>query len=1013
MKTTVGLCLFALVCSTGVYAQSVAGSGAVTGIIRDQYGDGLPETKITLTNAALGIHRTTVTTDDGVFDVPSLPPDGSYKLQASRTGFATWESNEFDISVGQTVNFTIDMKVEEPATQLEAGRALAPVDNNRVGVSTLVTSTQLNNLPFNMRRLDAPVTLAPTVTTDPTTDVLVFRGAPFANAFYMDGMVTTNQYNPRQVGIANQLAPDALAEMQVIVANASTEFGHSAGGIINAATRSGGNGFHGDGYGYYSTNSWSSIDRFALGQKLFQRQTEAGGSLGGPVIHDKIFFFANGDVLNGRFNDLNRITSPLLADSTGNTIPSSNCKSTVIACNAAIALFQPQMNVTSALSQRFTSAVAKLDYRRSDVNTFGLEASAMNSRLPIQANIQAVAPNGGLLGLNNSTMNTRFAKASWLYRIFNGAVNELRGGWMDDRFTDPLSTANLPYGQLGISVAGATIGAAHPDPSQIVERRYHVVDNFNWTTYSHSLRFGFEYFINRDSVNNLPNPAGAYTYPSLTSLATDLVGNNQRNFTIFNQTLGTPTRTLQEKQMHGYAQDNWKVTRGFTVTAGVNWEKTKLPQPDGANPTYYQTASIPSRSLDFAPRVGIALQPTDRTVIRLNFGWYFAPFPGDLVDAIMLGNGLDQYSISAVPYQSSATVFPKSVASIAAIPAGLQNIVYAQSKLRNPFTQQTSVAIERRLTRDTALTINLMNSRGYHLWTATDTNLLSPGLTETYTIDNAAGTAAGTYSTPVWTTGLSSANTSTTSSQHTSDPNHEHVYQVDNNGSSWYNAVAVQIRKQMGRDLSVQLSYTFSHSIDDVGGPQLIPGVAASYAPTAYAADKGNSAADQRHRGVLNWVWTPTIVKSPSTAARIIANGWQFSGIATVASPQSVTPIVLLSGQQFTGVTLAYLNSLNGSGGWNRAPFDAVNSLKLGTIYQVNARLGKTLAFTERIRATLAFEAYNVLNNQYTTAVNNVAFVATSGVLHPVPGVGAPIGSSAYPYGSTARRAQVSVRFQF
>jgi len=985
----------------------------VTGIVRDQYSDGLPETKVVLSNETMGIHRTMTTTDDGVFDIPMLLPYGGYKLQVSRTGFANWQSNEFDVAVGQTVYFEIDMKPEEPATQVEASRALAPVDNGRVGVSTLITRTQLDDLPFNMRRLDAPVLLAPTVTTDPATGVQVFRGAPFVNGFLMDGLFTTNRFNPDQPGIANQVSPDAIAQVQVMVADHSAEFTHAGGGLVNAATRSGGNSYHGDAYGYYSSNAWSAPDRFTPGQKLFQKQTEAGASVGGPIWHDKIFFFLNGDVLNGRFDDLNRITSPLLADSTGTSIPASNCKSTVVACTAAIALFTPQMNVSSALSQRWTTGVVKLDYRRSDRDTFGVEGNAMNSRLPIGPNVQAVAPNGGLLGINNSTVDTRYGKASWLHTVFSGGVNELRGGWMQDRFTDPISTANLSTGETGITVAGAIIGSVHPDPSQLVERRYQAIDNFNWTTFSHSLKLGFEYFVNRDSVNDLTNPAGAYTYPTLTGLATDIVGNNQRNYTTFEQTLGTPTRTVQQKSMHAFAQDNWKVTRELTVTAGVNWERTKFQQPDGQNATYYQTASIPTRNLDFSPRVSIAMQPVARTVVRIGFGWFFAPYPGDLMDALKLGNGLDQARISEVSYQSNAVVFPKSVPSFTSIPVGFQDVLYAASKFRNPYSQQASVAIERRVSRDTAVTLNLINSRGYRLWTTTDTNLFSTTTSETYTIDNAAGQSAGTYTTQLWTTNLSSTNTSTTSSQHTSDPNHEHVYQVDNNGSSWYNAAALQVRQQMGRDLSVQLSYTFSHSIDDVGGPSIVPGVPIPYAPGNYAGDKGNSAADQRHRGVLNWVWTPTVFKSPSAAERILANGWQISGIATVASPQSVTPIVLVSGQQFTGVAMEYLNSLNGSGGWNRVPFDAVSSLKLGYLYNVNARVGKTLAFTERIRASLAFEAYNVLNSQNTTSVNNVAFVATAGVLRPVSGIGAPIASSAYPYGSTARRAQVSFRFEF
>jgi hypothetical protein len=1014
MKITVGLCLFGLVCSTGVYAQSVAGSGAVTGIVRDQYNDGLPETKVVLSNPALGIHRSVVTTDDGVFDVPMLPPSGSYKLQVSRTGFATWDSTEFDVSIGQTVYFEIDMKVEEPATQVEASRALAPVDNSRVGISTLITRTQLDNLPFNMRRLDAPVLLAPALTSDPGTGVLVFRGGPFVNGFFTDGLLTTNRFNPNQPGIADQVAPDAVAEMQVIVAGPSAEFSDAAGGMINTAIRTGGNSFHGDAYGYYSSNDWSSVDRFALGHKLFQKQTEAGASVGGPVWHDKIFFFLNADVLHGTFDDLNRITSPLLADSTGTTIATANCgKATAAACTQAIAMFTPQMNVLSALSQRWNSGVARFDYRRSDRDTFGVEGNAMNARLPVGPNIQAVAPNGGLLGINDSTVDTRYAKASWLHGIFNGGVNELRAGWMQDRYTDPISTENLANGNTAITVAGATIGATHPDASQFVEKRYQGVDNFNWTTYSHSIKLGASYVINRDAIVDLPNPAGSYTYPLLSALATDLVGNNQRNYTIYNQTLGISSRSVQQKTIHAYAQDNWKVTRDLTVTGGVNWEKTKFQQPDGANATYYQTQVIPARTLDFAPRVGIALQTDNRTVVRLGFGWYFSPYPGDLMDALKLGNSLDQYSISTVAYQSNAPVFPKSVASVTTIPNGFENVLYTASKFRNPYTQQATLAIEHRLSRDTALTLNLIDSRGYKLWTASDQNLFSVTTAETYTIDNAAGQNVGSYAAQIFTTGLSATNTSSTSSLHTSDPNHEHVYQVDNTGSSWYYAGALQVRKQMGRDLSAQLSYTYSHAQDNVGGPQVVPGVPISYGPNDYGSDKGNSPSNQRQRGVLNFVWTPTVFKNPSPAERLLANGWQISGIATIASAQAVTPLVIVSGQQFTGVAMEYLNSLNGSGGWGRVPFQSVNSLKLGDMYNVNARAAKTLAFTEHIRATFAFEAYNVLNRQYTTGVNNVAYIATLGVLKPVSGLGEPNASSAYPYGSTARRAQVSVRIEF
>jgi hypothetical protein len=132
-----------------------------------------------------------------------------------------------------------------------------------------------------------------------------------------------------------------------------------------------------------------------------------------------------------------------------------------------------------------------------------------------------------------------------------------------------------------------------------------------------------------------------------------------------------------------------------------------------------------------------------------------------------------------------------------------------------------------------------------------------------------------------------------------------------------------------------------------------------------------------------------------------------------VATPQSVTPQVIVVGEQFPAITMEYLNSLNGSGAWNRDPVDGINSLRLGNIYNVNARVAKIFAATERIRATLAFEAYNVFDNQYTTGVNNITYISTSGILRPAAGAGTPNASSAYPYGSTARRAQISFRFEF
>src|ERR1035441_4990669 len=106
MKTTLSLFLLAVVCATGGYAQSVAGYGAVTGTVRDANGEGIPDSTVLLSNESMSVRRSMMSTDDGTFDAPSLVPGRGYSLKVTRKGFVDWKSPVFDISTGQTLNFT-------------------------------------------------------------------------------------------------------------------------------------------------------------------------------------------------------------------------------------------------------------------------------------------------------------------------------------------------------------------------------------------------------------------------------------------------------------------------------------------------------------------------------------------------------------------------------------------------------------------------------------------------------------------------------------------------------------------------------------------------------------------------------------------------------------------------------------------------------------------------------------------------------------------------------------------
>ena len=1002
MKTTLGLFLLAVICAAGVYAQSEAGYGAVTGTVRDANGEGIPDSTVLLSNESMGIRRSIMSTDDGTFAAPSLTPAKGYSLKVTRKGFLDWKSTVFDVSTGQSLNFTVMMQAEGGSVpEVDAARALAPVDDTRVGVSTLIGRAQIDGLPTSDSRLDELVLLTPTVSTGGGLGLMAFQGMPFYNAFLIDGISVVKNYSfVDRIGIANQVPQDALEEVQVLVSDASGEFTRSMGGTVNAVTRSVGNSFHGAGYGYVAKPTLSAVERYAMGRTLFQKQDQYGGSVGGPVYPGKVFFFLNAEVLEGNFQDMNRITSPFIADAAGSSVLSTNCKTTTTTCAAATKFILPQMNVVTALSERWASGLAKIDYRRSERNTFGVEANAMNARFPQRANAGNVAPDGGLLGLGNSKEDVRYGKAYWITAPNETASNEARFGYFEDRFSDPASQTNLSTGNVGIDVAGATLGATHPYATSLTERRYQLVDNVSKSMMGHTLKLGFDVSQSRYLINELANSTGTYYYSSLTAFAQDLVTVNSRNYSLYTQTFGTPARSLRTREYHVYVQDTWKATRSLTLNGSFSWEKTLQPQPTYTTAPYYNTGTIPSRTLNLIPRISLAYLMGNRTVFRASYGWYFAPISVQTVDALFLGNGQYQTSIQVNPNQSGALVFPNVFAPTATVPNGTTNLMYAQGKWRQPYNQQASVALERRLTVDTALTVNLIHSRGFKLWTASDQNLATPTKTETYTIENANNQQTSTFATNVFTV--------------RNDGTKAHAYQFENGGSSWYDAVVVQVRKQMARTLSVQASYTFSHAIDDVSGSPIVPGVPANTNPGDSAGDRGNSPADQRQRGTVNWLWQPTVIKSNAPVARFLLNGWEVSGIATLASPQHRTPLLIAGAQQFSGITMTYTNSLNASGGWNRAPFVGVGTLSTGSNqYTINGRLTRTLPFTERVKGLLMFEAFNALNNQYATAINTIGYTATTGIVKPAAGVGLPIAADGYPFGSSARRCQIAFRLEF
>ena len=242
----------------------------------------------------------------------------------------------------------------------------------------------------------------------------------------------------------------------------------------------------------------------------------------------------------------------------------------------------------------------------------------------------------------------------------------------------------------------------------------------------------------------------------------------------------------------------------------------------------------------------------------------------------------------------------------------------------------------------------------------------------------------------------------------------------------------MQVQRRFARGLEGSLAYTWSHAQDDgegnIGANEFYSSPTATLYNGGYKQQKGDSNLDQRQRLVVNWVWSPTLSHSSGAFAKYVLNGWQLSGIATIASGLPLTETVSVQ-SNFPG--LANNNYLTGFNGTSQVPFLSQNTLRTPTETRVDARLSKTFDFGERLKMALQFEAFNLTNTVYDTNLNTVGYYAnwvgrtaagygtltpysvnSAGAVTPVI-LGRPTAYGGFPDGTNARRAQASVRCTF
>ncbi len=1080
------------------FAQSL-GFGGITGVVQDSTGAVVADAKVVIENTSKGIRREMTTTSAGIFNASALVPASGYTVKVTKSGFADYVVKDVTVEVGSSVDLRASLKVGAAGTEVQVTGEAPTVDFSKTDTSTVVGSKQILELPINGRRVDAFVLLTPGVSNDAAFGLLSFRGNPGGNSFLTDGNDTTNSYYDENAGRTRtyNISQDAVQEFQVVSSNYAAEFGKASGGVINTVTRSGSNSYHGSAYEFWRnrtlnatdiTTKTSSTGLYPNGISPPEWRHQAGLSIGGPIKKDKVFFFFNGELFRRNApivsSNINAGAGNNVFDGAGNIKVGTPYSSADQSCQPGGTVKLPSGATVAGPSAAACAAASayirsraipqlvprtmdnnmlfgKIDWHPTDKDSISLSGNYLDFRSPNGIQTQLSLTNGNGIG-NNADTNVfdRTGRASWTRIITSNMINEFRFGIFKDRQIDPASPSLVPtFGSAGPATAALTVNSVsnlgyatnYPrvNPSEL---RFSFADNLSWTKGKHTLKFGVDFSHVEDFVISMASQFPTYsyspvnatvggvavTYNALTLLATDFNGGTaagNQAYSSYSQTAGNRQVDLNLWETSLYAQDEWHITPKLTVSPGIRFEHTSIPQPAVCNPNFPGTCKIPNDPNNVAPRLGFAYALNDKTSLRGGYGIFYNRYATSALENLLVSNGVYQnaysYSISSstVAALSCLPSFPL-VEPFNWAPAGScaktlsPGILYGDPNYRNAYSQQADLAIERELTRSVSLSVSYVWSRSLHIPVSYDTNVATPTKTLTYKILDASGAVANTYTTPVYTNFNPAYTFNGVQYQ-------GRVSVLQSAANSYYNAALVNLKYRRSNWFQGDVSYTYGHTIDwGVGfAPTFGSTTPSSFGDANYRGDKGSSQLDRRHNLVLNYVFSPKVMSGDSILAKYVVNGWQLSGLTTFASSQPIVPTVsgtfsipaaAASAVGFSSVVSGF--SINGLGGSSRVPFESTSALNVGTIYRTDARLAKTFPITERVNVMLGFEAFNIFNSlipsgrdaaQYTVSVPTSGANLGFGVLTPRSTYGALTTTQITPDGTTARRAQALIRINF
>ncbi len=978
------LFLFVLICPVGSYGQAASTNGRLEGLVLDSSGAGVPGATVVITNKSTEVSTTLKTDEYGHFVALYLPP-GIYEVSIEKEGFQKQVLQDTTVAVGTTTALHPRLTVGKVETSVTVSASAVAVDATQSSLGTVVDNQSIQSLPLNGRNFTDFALLTPGATTDGDFGMISFNGiAGNFNNYTVDGGNNNNAFFAQQIGrtsIPFQFSEDVIQEFQVTSTGYEAEFGQAGGGLVNSVTKSGGNMVHGDGYYYILDSAFNANDSINNSQGIAKppnRRQQFGGTIGGPIKKDRLFYLANyeGQVRN---EPLTVNNAPALVGVSPTFFQDNPDIAAQVA--AASGLFPRSFNQNTAFG--------KVTGNINDKNSFAATYNFQRYRSPHGYFNTPTSTGDGLALTDGAT--SQFFQFSLQTAFSTSSVNDFRFHFGSDYHFDlPPSPVTSPAVTIQNPDSGFVFGGARFQLAT-TDKRYQFVDTFTRVFGRHTAKFGVDININHDSDYFVYGPKGEYRFGSLTDVATG-------NFELYLQSFGQSTALFTSPTYSLFAQDQFRATRHLTLNYGQRYDLQVLPQPKPCNPDYVATCHIPYSKNMLSPRVGFAysLDSKSATVVRGAFGLFY--IQTDLLDVstASISNGVSRQFLAATGPAfhnfNPIVTYPNSLSSFPSGAGGSPSIVVFAPNYRNPYVEQANIAVEHQFGTTTALSVGYVYSHGLALLGNSngvtrqangnfglDLNLVPPDqqpafggsyATATVTLPNGK-----TYVTPDFSAIDGFAN-----------PNFGTINAVDNSGHSVYNGLLISLRHNE-KQFFGSVAYTYSHATDQGTG---------YFNQFDQKSQKGPSQLDQPQRFVATGVWTPT---------QHYVKGFEFGAVLNFASGRPYTAVFDNPEVNFSMVPGEKFNGFRGPGVSN-VDLNLSRTFRIGERYSL-----KFLAEVFDIFNHANFQQANLDNVQYTltqladSGVNNSNWSAD-----PNPHFGSPL-AMVPRFG--ARSFQFSTRFNF